>query len=92
MKDSYLIDFSLFCKRTNFNIYHFLKNNKVTYEEFSDLMRKKIVSPPSEEFYNKIKNKILDDENKILDLKTKKEKKSKNTRSTSRRKRIKKSE
>ena len=60
MKDSYLISFSLFCLKRKFNLLTYLtKNEDVTYEQFSDLMRSKSVCPPDTNFFNKVKNKAV---------------------------------
>lgn len=58
MKDSYLINFSLFCLKRKFNLLTYLTvNEDVTYEQFSDLMRSKSVTPPDLRHFNKVKNK-----------------------------------
>tara|TARA_B100000035_G_scaffold92887_1_gene78570 strand:+ start:266 stop:592 length:327 start_codon:yes stop_codon:yes gene_type:complete len=58
MKDSYLINFSLFCLKRKFNLLTYLTaNENVTYEQFSDLMRSKSVTPPDLRHFNKVKSK-----------------------------------
>jgi len=58
MKDSYLINFSLFCLKRKFNLLTYLTTNEdVTYEQFSDLMRSKSVCPPDVNYFNKVKSK-----------------------------------
>ena len=58
MKDSYLINFSLFCLKRKFNLLTYLTaNENVTYEQFSDLMRSKSVCPPDVNYFNKVKSK-----------------------------------
>jgi len=58
MKDSYLINFSLFCLKRKFNLLTYLtKNENVSYEQFSDLMRSKSVSPPDPSYFSNVKSK-----------------------------------
>lgn len=58
MKDSYLINFSLFCLKRKFNLLTYLTTNEsVTYEQFCDLMRSKSVCPPDVNYFNKVKSK-----------------------------------
>ena len=60
MKDSYLINFSLFCLKRKFNLLSYLiANENTTYEQFSNLMRSKSVTPPDVSYFNKVKNKAL---------------------------------
>ena len=60
MKDSYLINFSLFCLKRKFNLLTYLTTNEdVTYEQFSDLMRSKSVCPPDVNYFNKVKSKAI---------------------------------
>jgi hypothetical protein len=60
MKDSYLINFSLFCQRRKFNLIEFIKNNKdMKYEEFYKLLIEKNVHPPKQDFYDQCRNKVL---------------------------------
>lgn len=64
MTDRYLINFSLFCKRKNFNLYNYLlKNKEVNYRSISEFLRNKGVMPPSEVLFESIKNQIEDQEN-----------------------------
>ena len=60
MKDSYLINFSLFCLKRNFNLLTYLTKNKdITYEQFSELMRSKSVTPPDFTYFSNIKSKAI---------------------------------
>jgi hypothetical protein len=60
MKDSYLINFSLFCLKRKFNLLAYLTaNEEVTYDQFCVFMRSKSVCPPNVEFFNKTKDKAL---------------------------------
>lgn len=58
MKDSYLINFDLFCLKRKFSLLIYLTTNKnVTYKNFCELMRSKSVTPPDVVYFNKIKTR-----------------------------------
>lgn len=58
MKDSYLINFDLFCLKRKFSLLTYLTTNKnVTYKNFCELMRSKSVTPPDVVYFNKIKTR-----------------------------------
>ena len=60
MKDSHLINYSLFCQRTKFNLYSFLKRSPdTTYEELCEFLRSRRVEPVSQETYLAYINKVL---------------------------------
>ena len=60
MKDEYLINFSLFCRRKKFSLYSFLlKNKEISYEDVSEYFRNKNVTPPSRELFDKVRQKVL---------------------------------
>lgn len=60
MKDEYLINYSLFCRRKKFSLHSFLLQNKeISYEDISEYFRNKKVTPPSRELFEKTKQRIL---------------------------------
>lgn len=65
MKDEYLINYNLFCKRKKFSLYSFmLKNREMNYTEIMDYFRNLNVTPPSQQIFDKIINKIKEEEEK----------------------------
>tara|TARA_B100001989_G_scaffold79333_1_gene54774 strand:- start:2560 stop:2835 length:276 start_codon:yes stop_codon:yes gene_type:complete len=59
MKDSYLINFNLFCQRRGFSLSKFLSNNPDTnYNDFRIMLTNIKVRPPSEEVFNKIAEEL----------------------------------
>lgn len=62
MKNSYLINFSLFCQRKKFNLTEFIKANQdMTYENLSNYILKKNVCPPDRDLFDRCKKKAIID-------------------------------
>ena len=60
MKDSYLINYSLFCQRRNFSLEDFVRQNKqLSFSEVRNYFLEKDVEPPSESVFIDIQKKIL---------------------------------
>lgn len=59
MKDSYLINYDLFCKRRKFILKNFLQNHEiVSYEELRQYFYSLSVEPPSKETFLKTQQRI----------------------------------
>ena len=60
MKDSHLINYNLFCQRTKFSLYTFLKQRPDTsYEELCTFLRNRRVTPVSQDIYKSCIDKVL---------------------------------
>ena len=58
-----LIDYNIFRTRTKFNPVAFIINRNInSYESFCNELEKKLVCPPSNEYYNKVVNHIREQE------------------------------
>ena len=59
MKDSHLINYDIFARRTKFSLRNYLKKNiSTTYEEFAEIMRARKVCPPLQDVFVQIKEEI----------------------------------
>ena len=59
MKDSHLISYDIFARRTKFSLRKYLKKNiSTTYEEFANMMRARKVCPPLQDIFTQIKNEV----------------------------------
>ena len=59
MKDSHLINYDIFARRTKFSLRNYLKKNiSTTYEEFANMMRARKVCPPLQDIFAQIKNEV----------------------------------
>ena len=59
MKDSHLINYDIFARRTKFSLRNYLKRNTIiTYEEFAEMMRARKVCPPSQDTFEQIKQEL----------------------------------
>ena len=59
MKDSYLINYKLFCQRRNFSLEAFIRQNKeLSFDDVKNYFLKKDVEPPLETEFINIQKKI----------------------------------
>ena len=84
MKDSYLINFDLFCKRRGFSLEKFLSNNpNINYDDFRTIMINANVSPPNKEAFSKVIKELMPEETQHIEQKPVQQKKKISNRKTS---------
>ena len=60
MKDSYLINYTLFCQRKKFSLESFIQQNSLMSEnDIQNYFREKLVEPPPLTLINEIKSRLL---------------------------------
>ena len=61
VKINHLISYKLFCNSKKFNLSSYLeKDTTKTYEEFFDFLVKRKIEPPGEEYFEKVKARVLE--------------------------------
>ena len=60
------LPYKLFCQQKKFSLYKvLLKNPETTYEQFRDFLLKRSIAVPDEEYFNKVREKALEDMPKV---------------------------
>tara|TARA_B000000557_G_scaffold175905_1_gene143229 strand:+ start:334 stop:609 length:276 start_codon:yes stop_codon:yes gene_type:complete len=84
MKDSYLINFDLFCQRRGFSLKKFLSNNPDTnYDDFRTMLTNINVEPPNRETFNKVIKEAKPEKDLSIEVNTEHQKKKTSGRKTS---------